>query len=254
MALLLSLPGFGPARRHQEKFEEAPPLALDDTGEVADPLSRILGSAATAPEAREPSRDPLTGLLNRDAFTKLVELQVEIARRADIPITLVCLKPDLFEKASLASSYLAGVRLFREVSQRMQSCARDTDIIGRLDDEVFGVLLPGTELEAGLTAALRMKKRLEEPYAIGRGETVSVVFGVASFPDVGAGDAADLIRQARQAVSSAWQVRSTSAPRAFAIVREDRDQESGAVTGARLRSVDVLSLVPSLEDRRARPA
>lgn len=141
--------------------------------------------------------DPLTGLPPRADFLAIVDSQLGFARRFDRSLTMACIRVNLFGVLRDSPGQLFGIHLFRQVAERLAGSIRSADLIGRLDDDLFGLLLPGTDFENGLAAALRLKTELERPYVVdGTAVSISVAVGVATFPEGDAADAEALVAQA----------------------------------------------------------
>ncbi len=99
--------------------------------------------------------DPLTGLLNRRAFLSAAERQVAYARRYDRALAVVVADIDHFKQVNDRHGHAAGDAVIRAVAARLQSAARDTDLVARFGGEEFVVLL----MESDVTAAVSYAER-----------------------------------------------------------------------------------------------
>ena len=102
------------------------------------------------------SHDPVTGLINRAEFLRRAE-----ALTADLDVdgtahAMVYLDLDQFKVVNNTSGHDAGDELLRQVATLLLPKLRDTDVLGRLGGDEFGVLLPSCTLDeaAGLSARL----------------------------------------------------------------------------------------------------
>jgi diguanylate cyclase (GGDEF)-like protein len=99
--------------------------------------------------------DPLTGLLNRRAFLATAERQVAYARRYDRALAVVVADIDHFKQVNDSHGHATGDAVIRAVAERLQSAARDTDLVARFGGEEFVVLL----MESDVTAAVSYAER-----------------------------------------------------------------------------------------------
>ncbi len=106
--------------------------------------------------------DFLTGLYNRRAFEKQLELAVERARRDRSTFSLLLVDLDHFKRINDLYGHLTGDQVLRQIGQLIRSTFRKIDIPARYGGEEFAIILPGTGFEGALSAAYRLKKRIEE--------------------------------------------------------------------------------------------
>ena len=100
------------------------------------------------------NHDPLTGLVNRRRFEEDVDRAVAEGRRYEPAGALLVVDLDNFKYVNDTYGHAAGDRLLVAVAQAMRARLRDSDIIGRLGGDEFGVILPrATAEEARSTAA-----------------------------------------------------------------------------------------------------
>lgn len=99
--------------------------------------------------------DPLTGLLNRRAFLGTAERQVAYARRYDRTLAVVVADIDHFKQVNDTHGHAAGDAVIRDIALRLQTAARDTDLVARFGGEEFVVLL----MESDVTAAVSYAER-----------------------------------------------------------------------------------------------
>lgn len=99
--------------------------------------------------------DPLTGLLNRRAFLAAAERQLAYGRRYGRPLAVVVADIDHFKRVNDMHGHAAGDLVIRAVAARLQSAARDTDLVARFGGEEFVVLL----MESDITAAVSYAER-----------------------------------------------------------------------------------------------
>ncbi len=108
------------------------------------------------------SIDFLTGLFNRRTFEKQLELAVERARRDRSTFSLILMDIDHFKKINDLYGHLVGDEVLRKIGYLIRSTIRKIDIPARYGGEEFAIILPGTGFDGALSAAWRIKRRLDE--------------------------------------------------------------------------------------------
>ena len=86
--------------------------------------------------------DALTGLYNRRRFSEELEWIVGYAQRYGHPAALLALDVDHFSYINDSYGHATGDELLGTVAALLRSRLRDTDIVGRLGGDEFGVILP----------------------------------------------------------------------------------------------------------------
>ena len=113
-------------------------LLLHDVTELRG-LARQMSYQAT--------HDALTGLVNRREFERRTTEAVESGHRGDGQHVLCYLDLDRFKVVNDTSGHLAGDSMLREVAKLLRDAVRDSDTVGRLGGDEFGMLLIGCPLE-----------------------------------------------------------------------------------------------------------
>src|SRR6202040_1408673 len=93
------------------------------------------------------THDALTGLVNRREFERRLEEAIESGHRGDGQHVLCYLDLDRFKIVNDSSGHLAGDSMLREVAKLLRDAVRDSDTVGRLGGDEFGLLLIGCPLE-----------------------------------------------------------------------------------------------------------
>src|SRR3984957_19386837 len=93
------------------------------------------------------THDALTGLVNRREFERRLEESIESGHRGDGQHVLCYLDLDRFKVVNDTSGHLAGDSMLREVAKVLRDAVRDSDTVGRLGGDEFGMLLMGCPLE-----------------------------------------------------------------------------------------------------------
>ena len=93
------------------------------------------------------THDALTGLVNRREFERRLDEAIENGHRGDGQHVLCYLDLDRFKVVNDTSGHLAGDSMLREVAKVLRDAVRDSDSVGRLGGDEFGMLLMGCPLE-----------------------------------------------------------------------------------------------------------
>jgi diguanylate cyclase (GGDEF)-like protein len=92
------------------------------------------------------SHDALTGLVNRREFEHKLEEALE-ATHGGARHVLCYLDLDRFKAVNDECGHVAGDNMLREIAALIKEAVRDSDTVGRLGGDEFGILLAGCPLE-----------------------------------------------------------------------------------------------------------
>ena len=93
------------------------------------------------------SHDALTGLVNRREFERRLDESLEAANATSARHVLCYLDLDRFKVVNDSCGHMAGDTMLREVAALIKETVRDSDTVGRLGGDEFGLLLVGCPLE-----------------------------------------------------------------------------------------------------------
>lgn len=99
------------------------------------------------------SHDALTGLINRHEFELRLTDALESARNDDREHAMCYLDLDQFKIVNDMCGHVAGDELLRQLAGQLQTGVRETDSLGRLGGDEFGVLLQGCPMDKAKTIA-----------------------------------------------------------------------------------------------------
>jgi diguanylate cyclase (GGDEF)-like protein len=94
---------------------------------------------------KQATHDSLTGLLNRGAILELLEREVARGQREGTVLAVVIADLDHFKLINDTRGHLCGDRVLRDAAERLASCLREYDSIGRYGGEEFLILMPGCD-------------------------------------------------------------------------------------------------------------
>ena len=100
--------------------------------------------------------DPLTGLMNRLSFHKILQKSVKEARQHQLPLCVMMLDADYFKQINDTYGHLAGDIVLKNISTLVSNLIRTEDIACRYGGEEFAFILPNTRLHDALLIAQRI--------------------------------------------------------------------------------------------------
>ncbi len=118
---------------------------LTGTVIVVRDVSEVRGIARQM--SYQASHDALTGLVNRREFERRLEEALQSAHSNTARHVLCYLDLDRFKTVNDSCGHLAGDSMLREVAALIKETVRDSDTVGRLGGDEFGLLLVGCPLE-----------------------------------------------------------------------------------------------------------
>jgi len=109
---------------------------------------RILTMGDTLMQAREQLDsmalyDNLTGLMNRQAFYKVAQGELERARRTSEGISVIAMDVDNFKDINARHGHSVGDNVLQVIAQIIREKSRPYDCIGRWAGDQFTIALPG---------------------------------------------------------------------------------------------------------------
>lgn len=120
--------------------------------------------------------DPLTGLYNRRYFNETLEREIGKLMRYDgmLSLSLMLIDIDHFGDFNNSHGHPFGDQVLVSVAKALDASLRASDILARIGGDEFAVILPQTNLEEAMKAAVKVRAAV-----IDTGVTVSI--GVAQY-------------------------------------------------------------------------
>jgi len=160
----------------------APPfffLLLDKMRQLAVAHTELMTVAST---------DSLTSLLNRRAFTELVDGYLKRVEESDRRIggALLVIDVDHFKAVNDKFGHTSGDEALKLIAQTIRDTVRQADLVGRVGGEEFCVFMPGQGRESAEAAAERIRIAVTETEFApgGARHALSVSVGGVAFEDV----------------------------------------------------------------------
>ncbi len=169
----------------------------------------LVGYQRRAEQAASTSRhqarhDALTGLANRVALTERTEAAIGDATESGGLVGLLLIDLDRFKEVNDTFGHHSGDLLLQQVSARLSTLVRRTDLIARLGGDEFAILLPGIASAAeAMEIAQRVTGEAAIPITLDSATVeIGASVGVALYPTNSA-TCADLLRHADMAMYAA---------------------------------------------------
>ncbi len=156
--------------------------------EVADDLAfgiEVLRTREARNEADKELRrlaytDDVTGLPNRAHLLKF--LDEAFARRLDGALLFIALEH--FKEINDTQGYLVGDAVLKAAGERLASILQTGDVLARIGDEEFALVVPGGDQAAAARAAMAVLEALKETLLAGGDSiTLSAKIGIALYPE-----------------------------------------------------------------------
>ncbi|MEM6773461.1 MAG: EAL domain-containing protein [Pseudomonadota bacterium] len=150
------------------------------------------------------NHDPLTGLTNRAELGRYLESRVGRATEQEDSFTVLFIDLDRFKSVNDTLGHSAGDRLLCEVTRRLHSVLRASDLMARIGGDEFVVVLSGIDTRANASViAEKILASLTAPFTLlGQRVQISASIGICFYPDDG-NDAETLLRNADTAMYKA---------------------------------------------------
>lgn len=128
--------------------------------------------------------DALTGVASRGSFQQSLEQGIADALRSQERLVLVILDVDHFKAVNDQYGHDAGDQALRYICNSLNQRLRNTDILGRLGGEEFGLLLRNTDSQGAEPLVETLREQLcSQPMRYGTQEiALSATFGLAEWP------------------------------------------------------------------------
>ncbi|OUS24416.1 hypothetical protein A9Q99_24725 [Gammaproteobacteria bacterium 45_16_T64] len=148
--------------------------------------------------------DALTGLGNRNLFNDALESSILRANHSKDSFALMFIDLDRFKQVNDSLGHEAGDSLLKDVTDRLNSCVRNSDVVCRLGGDEFTIILEGQNI---FSAAERVSEKvlrfLSIPFSVENQKIyIGASIGIVFYPDM-ADDANDLVKKADMAMYQA---------------------------------------------------
>lgn len=155
---------------------------------IATSLSGAIKRQQTEAKMRyQAFHDALTGLPNRNRFEQCLPEAIAAAQASNTMVAVAFLDLDRFKIINDTLGHATGDQLLQQVTQRLQTCLSDDQVMARWGGDEFTLLLP--HLQSAQTAADtagRITAALRPAFYINGQELhISISIGIAMYPQDG---------------------------------------------------------------------
>ena len=145
--------------------------------------------------------DGLTGVANRRRFDEVLQTVWHRARLSQSPVSLLMMDIDYFKAYNDNYGHLAGDACLRKLAGALTEIGRrSSDFFARFGGEEFVLLLPETDIESAVLAAMRTQEKiriLHIPHAYSDvAEHITLSIGISTIVPSDVNSEFDLIKQA----------------------------------------------------------
>jgi diguanylate cyclase (GGDEF)-like protein len=162
--------------------------------ELAGTKSRLDEMEKTA------DQDGMLPLLNRRAFVRELTRYISLTDRYNTPASLIYFDLNHLKQTNDTHGHAAGDAVLVHFAQVLTAHVRDSDCVGRLGGDEFGVLLSHADQDKALKKADALAQALEASPTTWNGHAIAVSFAYGAF-ELKSGDSPDTaIARADQAM------------------------------------------------------
>jgi len=105
--------------------------------------------------------DPLTGVFNRRYLDRRLVDEIAMARRYDLPLSILMMDIDRFKSINDTYGHLEGDLVLHRVAKLAAHTVRETDIVARYGGEEIMVIAPNTMINTAETLAERLRVEIQ---------------------------------------------------------------------------------------------
>ena len=158
-----------------------------------DSLRRELSQTRSRLEEVEKAadQDGMLPLLNRRAFVRELARYIAFTGRYNTPASLIYFDLNYLKKTNDEYGHAAGDAVLSHFADVLSSHVRDSDAVGRLGGDEFGVLLSHANQEQALKKADALAEALKASPTLWNGHSIPISFAYGAF-ELKSGDNPDL--------------------------------------------------------------
>jgi diguanylate cyclase (GGDEF)-like protein len=148
--------------------------------------------------------DTITGLLNQRRFREELDREHGRSTRAWDSYAVLRLDVDGMGDINDELGVPVGDGVLEQIAARLKKCLREYDIVARLEDDEFAVLLPGADALAARTVGERVTKAMsDQGFQPGGQQKVTLSIGGALWRPPSGETSEDIVRRAGNALREA---------------------------------------------------
>ncbi len=196
---------------------EASAMVLDQTADLRNQTVVLEHKAA-----HDATHDNITDLPNRILLMDRLEQAIQAGLRQQTTLALLIFNITNFKEINDTLGHYNGDRLLKQVVSRLQSAARKSDTLSRIDGKEFAILLPVIQKNEDITLFIKKIQTIfTEPFSIDKLTfEIQTSIGAAIFPEHGK-DVDTIMQRANVALFAAKQRNQQ-----YTIYSSDLDKQS----------------------------
>ncbi len=121
--------------------------------------------------------DDLTKIYNRNKLNELLNREIELLKRYEMPVSLIMFDIDRFKKINDNYGHLIGDKVLIDLASVVNNSIRNTDIFARWGGEEFMIVAPHTSLLGGVELSEKIRENLSA-YSFEEAGKITCSFGV----------------------------------------------------------------------------
>ena len=161
-------------------------------GEVDTLRRELTATRARLDEVeKEASQDGMLPLLNRRAFVRELTRYIAFTGRYNTPASLIYFDLNHLKKTNDSLGHAAGDAVLSHFADVLLAQVRDSDSVGRLGGDEFGVLLSHATQDQAQKKADALAEALQASPTLWNGHSIPITFAYGAF-ELKSGDSPDL--------------------------------------------------------------
>jgi diguanylate cyclase (GGDEF)-like protein len=170
-----------PAGELRPKVRAALMGLMAEVARLREDLSRARGRIDLLEKLAD--QDSLLPIYNRRAFVRQLTRAISMTERYGTPNSIVYCDVNGMKQINDTLGHGAGDVALQRIAEQLRTCVRESDIVGRLGGDEFGVILFSADADAAHTKATTLAEKVESDPLI-YDETVvrlTITFGTYTF-------------------------------------------------------------------------
>jgi diguanylate cyclase (GGDEF)-like protein len=147
--------------------------------------------------------DTVTGLLNQRRFREELDREHGRSTRAWDSYAILRLDVDGMAVLNEELGATVGDEVLEELAGRLKKCLREYDVVARLENDEFAMLLPGADALAARVVGERVTKAMTPIFQVGPGRKVTLSIGGALWVPPSGETSEDIVKRAGIALREA---------------------------------------------------
>jgi diguanylate cyclase (GGDEF)-like protein/PAS domain S-box-containing protein len=124
------------------------------------------------------SIDALTGLQNRQSFSRHLYSDIQLMHRVGKPLSLLLVDVDYYKQLTEMHGFREGENILKIIARHLRGIMRSTDLVARFDGEAFAIILPNTTREHAIKLGEKCRKAVHS--CTWKKHTITVSIGAST--------------------------------------------------------------------------